>query len=841
MTLKRRKFLQSLGLVVPAMSTPLHKVLANETTERVLATAAKSGPFKLSFNELNDRVWIGDRFWSVPMEDWEIRQGRLECTGTERRSRLHLLTHVLGAASGDFTLEATLGLLANRDNQGSVGFSVGIKDFTDPDSIKAACYFGQGVTAGVSLDGKIFLGDQSASLPEGFHFDQFSLKLIGATQGDQQVMTLVATDDRQLSAKVTYTHTGTLDGLVAVVNHINKDDQSTFWWSSLALSGTKVVHRPANSFGPILWAMYTLSDDKLKLMAQMPPIGAKDSQQVELQLKRKGKWKKVMTQPIDQLSYTAIFEITDWDATADCAYRVVYEIDGEKHEYVGNIRKEPASGELRFGGLTCQEWRGYPYSPLVQNLEKTDPDMLYFSGDQIYEQNGGYPIKRQPERKAILSYLGKYYMFGWAFGHVMRDRPTICTPDDHDVFQGNLWGEGGEGISFEDWDRVQDAHGGFVQTPQMVNVVNRTQCGHLPDPVQSATLASGITTWFTNMNYGRVSFAIVSDRLFKSGPEQVRDGGGRIDHIRDRLMPQELESEELVFMGQAQLDFLNHWIAEWEGVDMKVMLSQTLFSNVGTHHGWKKEFLYGDMDSGGWPKAQRDEVIRIMRKACVFHINGDQHLPFIVQYSVDEKRDGGWTFCTPAVSTGYSRWGQPDLVNMPFTDRPKHNLPNTGCYRDVFGNDNYVYAVGNPEDDVSKIKNRYTVAQMKASGFGLVTFDTVERTIKMEAFRFLAQLDSKSEENTYPGWPLTINQLDNDGRRAFGYLPQLKMSKPNQLVKIINEDSGELVQAIRVKGSHYTPSVYALARYTIVVGEGDNQEEITNVEITSNANDVLTL
>src|SRR3546814_9903580 len=60
----------------------------------------------------------------------------------------------------------------------------------------------------------------------------------------------------------------------------------------------------------------------------------------------------------------------------------------------------------------------------------------------IYEGNGGYPIKRTPEQRAILSYLGKWYMFGWAFGDVMRSRPTICTPDDHDVFQGNLWGEG---------------------------------------------------------------------------------------------------------------------------------------------------------------------------------------------------------------------------------------------------------------------------------------------------------------------------------------------------------------------------------------------------------------
>ena len=164
---------------------------------------------------------------------------------------------------------------------------------------------------------------------------------------------------------------------------------------------------------------------------------------------------------------------------------------------------------------------------------------------------------------------------------------------------------------------------------------------------------------------------------------------------------------------------------------MKVLLSQTLFSNVGTHHGPEKEFLFGDLDSGGWPKSKRDKVVETIRKACAFHINGDQHLPFVVQYSINEPRDGGWTFCTPAISTGYPRWGQPDSVNVPFTDRPAHGLPNTGCYRDGFGNDNYIYAVGNPTDDFEEEFDRYQKAQKKASGYGIVTFDTTERTIKM--------------------------------------------------------------------------------------------------------------
>lgn len=841
MVLKRRKFLKNVGLAVPMLASPLNSLFARDELDNNANKNAPNVSFKHNFKNVNDRVWIGKSFWSVPMEDWEIKNKRLEFSGTMQKARLHLLTHVLKKGEGNFILKGELGLLENKDDSGLVGFSVGIKDDTDPESIKAACYYGKGVSAGISTDGTLFVADKEVSIPSTFDYQKFTLQLEVSSVRGKNEFQFSAVDQKGQKAEIAYTRSGELDGLVACENNSYKKAGSTFWWKSIALEGSKVKHVPENSFGPVLWAMHSLSRGTLKLTAQLPPVGIKDSQKVELHLQRNGQWKKETVEEIDPVSYTAIFRIPVWSSGDDVPYRLVYSIDGESHKYEGTVRKEPIDRPLRFGGLTCQHWQGYPYRPLVENLEKSNPDMLYFSGDQLYEGNGGYPIKRQPEDSAILNYLGKWYMFGWAFGNVMRDRPTICTPDDHDVYQGNLWGEGGEAISLEQWESAADAKGGFVQTPKMVNVVNRTQCGHLPDIVDRATLPSGMTTWYAHLVYGRISFAIVSDRAFKSGPETVRNGEGRIDHITERLKPGELESDELIFLGQRQLDFLKDWATDWKGADMKVLLSQTLFANVGTHHGPEKQFLFGDMDSGGWPKSQRDEVVKIMRKACAFHINGDQHLPFMVQYSVDEPRDGGWTFCTPAISTGYPRWGQPDLVNMPFFDRPEHNLPNTGCYRDIFGNYNYVYAVGNPEDDFEGEKNRYVKCQKKSSGFGMVTFDQTERTIKMEAFRFLAKLDIDSGENSFPGWPLTIDQLDNDGRRPLGYLPRLQLKRPDQILKVINGNTKELVSAIRIKGSSFTPAVFDLAKYTLVVGEGEEEKTIKGIEISSDPNEVITI
>ena len=97
----------------------------------------------------------------------------------------------------------------------------------------------------------------------------------------------------------------------------------------------------------------------------------------------------------------------------------------------------------------------------------------------------------------------------------------------------------------------------------------------------------------------------------------------------------------------------------------------------------------------------------------------------------------------------------------------------------------------------------------------------------------------ESEENTYPGWPLTIDQADNDGRRAFGYLPKLQLKESNQVVKIINEETNEIVKSLRVKGNEYIPPVYSLAKYTLVIGEGQNEKIIKSVDISTDPKEVI--
>ncbi|QGY47110.1 twin-arginine translocation pathway signal [Maribellus comscasis] len=796
--------------------------------------------FKTNFDLTNDRIWVGKDFWSVPLEDWKVENGKLYCVGGIQNSRVNLLTHVISEEMGDFKLSAKVMLEDKGSAPGSAGFLVGMKDDEDPD-VRAACYFGGGIKAGVNLNGYVFLKDQKVDLPEGFDFDEFTITVTGSTTK----LKLDVVDKNGIKTEELVVDGEGIQGLVAIANNLpmgetEKPGKSKFSFDDFEFSGSKVIEKQENAFGPILWTMYTLSNKTVKLMALLPPIGEDDNQEVSLQLKKEENWETVDSKTIEPNSRTAVFKLENWDDTKDTEYRIEYiETDktGKKTPdyYAGTIRKDPVDKPLKFGGLTCQFHFGFPYTPLVENLKKLNPDILYFSGDQIYEGNGGYGIKREPEDISIVNYLGKYYMFGWAFRDLLRDIPAICTPDDHDVFHGNLWGE--SGVAKPGGAGSSDTRG-FMQSVKMVNVVNRTQCGQLPDPVDPTPIEQGMSVWYTGLNYGRISFAIVSDRIFKTGPEAVSDWEGRHDHM---VEPREdlsfLDKTGVKLLGDRQMKFLNNWITDWKDVDMKVLLSQTVFANAATHHGGLEGYLYGDLDSGGWPKSGRDKVIKLMRKGAVFHINGDQHLPTLVQYGLEDYRDAGWSFCTPAIAVMYLRWFLPDEVGYPVLDRPEHGYPNTGKYTDAFGNKNYVYAVGNPGKITIDSESRYNHAQIRSSGFGFVTFDKNERSIKIDAWRFKADVDNPNPvRDEFPGWPMELSQFDNFGMGAENVLPEIVVNKPNQLIEVRKSSSNDLIRIYRMKGNSVQVKLFHPGTFDIKIGEGDNIKEFKNLKTEAKNN-----
>ncbi len=722
----------------------------------------------------HDRVWLSGDVWANPMEDWCIKNGSAECLSTGTGRSVHSLTHQI-TANKPFRMSVQLRRIDAHKNDGGAGFRIGLQ--SEIKDHRADCFVSNGITAGWQ-PGKLTLGKKSVKIPE----DIKSIQLVinGTPEGEDSKLTLTA-----MSATGDRTHAGIEDnvfaadimGNVSLCHHLSskvgkgrgKDAAGArYSFYDWTMQGEAFAVKPERQFGPLLWTMYSLSDSRsdegfvLKLSAVTGPMGEKDSKEVELLVQEDGKWKSLGMAPLDPDAWVATFRIPNWDASKSVTFKTLYheQLSNGKtvpHEWTGTIRANPTK-PLRMAGLTCQNDYGFPYAPVADNLVKLDPDLLFFSGDQIYEAHGGFGIIRTPAEPAILNFLRKQYQFGWAFREAMRHAPTLCLPDDHDVFQGNIWGEGGAKMKGGDTSSL----GGYIEPVRMVEVVHKINCGHHPDPYDPTPIKQDMSVYYGNMVYGNVSFAIIADRQWKTGPEAVDTGGGRQDHVPDKdFDTSTLDKPGLVLLGERQEKFLEAWAKDWRGHQLKAVLSQTVFAGMATHHGGPNGYLKADLDSGGWPQTARNRAIEIIRPAMALHINGDQHLGSLSQYGVEKQRDSNWAFCTPAISAGYPRWWRPDEVGMPHANRPEHGLPHTGEYEDGLGNKVYVYAVENPK--VGKAPNRYDKAHEKGSGFGMITFDTDKKTYHIEAFRFLIDATDGKPANQFTGWPVTIHRDENKG------------------------------------------------------------------------------
>src|SRR5512132_2010705 len=444
-------------------------------------------------------------------------------------------------------------------------------------------------------------------------------------------------------------------------------------------------------------------------------------------------------------------------------------------------------------------------------MAKLNPDLVAFVGDQFYESTGGYDVQRAPLDAAMLDYLRNWYAHGWTWRELTRNRPSLSLPDDHDVYQGNIWGEAGAP------EHGTQEMGGYEMPAAWVNVVHRTQASHHPDPYDATTVKQEINGYYGPLTYGRVSFAIIADRQFKSGPEgKVAPTGSRGDHVTDpNFDPKTADVPGAELLGERQLKFLREWAADWRGADMKAVISQTIFTGMATTHGANCERLIADYDTNGWPQTARNQALREIRKAFAVHLAGDQHLPAGAQYGIDGYRDGAVAFAGPAVNVGYPRWFEP---LKPGVNRAPDAPENTGDFSDSFGNPMTVLAVANGA--VQPRKDVLDAMQDKASGLGLVRFDRKRRQITFECWPFLA--DPTKPATQFPGWPVSVGVLDNYGGNEPSLLPKLKEKGATiPAIQVVSEDNGEIVYTLRVGDPAFQPKVSAQGKYTLRVAEPD--------------------
>lgn len=828
--------------------------------------------FLMEFPVDVNRPWIGPQIWTNPLQDWRLNDGRMECIVSGGERNAFMLTHRLSARPEPFEISVRAGALSleERFSQGWIGFNLGVRgEFNDyrDDAVR-----GEGFPVGITTDGVPFIGgmnesDKKFSIP----WHELTLIVRAEPRGTAYLVTLsiLDTDHKKIveidrdSIDMNWLtggmrlecSAGAPPGFLksrpkdqkeylAFKPGTQRSGNVRFWFDDWKAEGEKIDSQPERSLGPVMFSQYTLSRGTLKLSAQMAPISSADPHMVSLEVLKGGQWELLQTAEIDTLARIAVFKITNWDDSEDYTYRVVYQCRAnddkpEPYYFEGLIRRNPREKkQYVVAAFTGNNDLGFPNTDLFNQVKYQDPDLLFFSGDQIYEGVGGFGDQRKPLHTATLDYLRKWYLYGWAYGELLKDRPSIAIPDDHDVYHGNIWGENGrpvlQGLSAGD---AQD-YGGYKMPAAWVNMVQKTQTSHLPDPFDPTPVEQGISVYYTEFHNGGISFAILEDRKFKSSPKSLLPQADIVNGWalnRTFNASKSADVSEARLLGERQLRFLNEWNADWTNQTwMKVVLSQTIFSNVATLPAeeaysdaivprlrvlTKEEYPPNDIpvsdyDSNGWPQTGRDKAIKSMQKAFALHIAGDQHLGSLIQYGINNFSDAGYAFCVPAISNVWPRRWMPQIE---WSGRSAGSPRYAGNFEDGFGNKMTVFAVSNPIYTGMKPAKLYD----RATGFGIIRFEKSSRNILIECWP--RQTDPGAGDHAqYDGWPVIINQMENAYQTAEFRLPNIQISGLiDPVVKVLDAKTSKMVYTVRINGREFTPLVPGPGAYDVVVGEPD--------------------
>lgn len=493
-------------------------------------------------------------------------------------------------------------------------------------------------------------------------------------------------------------------------------------FTAVQLSGSMVSSNPRIAYGPIAFATYAVSGGTLRLRAQLAPIGrAFVSMHAMPQPTAGSRWRRVASAWSGRDTHAAVLSVPKWDASRKNKFSLRVKWNGKTHTFTGEVQKAP-QGKFRLAAMSCDKGYVYPQHGVALQVQKARPHIVAFLGDQFY--SGVKMSKRSTD--VLETFQATWLRFGLAWRHVLRNHASVLLPDDHDVGQGNLWGSGGRRLrdrpstmSMDDWFM----QGGYALPPRLLRYVEDVHTGHLPPPAWKKRLEAGMTPFFTSINWGSVSLAILEDRKFKSGPLSLSKKHRFYGTGGDLL-------------GAKQEAFLQRWTKrKMPGIRVKLALSGTPFGNLATHQYFPMYTNRYNYDSGGWPVAARHRVVRTLGNAGVLSIHGDQHFAMVCKLGVKKYGDGGHAVMVPGIANGFPRTWWPGVKPR---SAPKKGAKFTGRFLDGWDNPTEVLAVANPEVgswNLDTDKNPLKVAYRRASGWGLIDVDVSKLEAKVSMYR----------------------------------------------------------------------------------------------------------
>lgn len=744
-----------------------------------------------------ERTWIGPGYWGNRLQDWRISDGRIECV-IDRKERylntVSLLTRGIepGTASGSIRVDTGR---INAKGQGYSGILIGAGAGDLDWRAAALVQRGSGIGGGIlcvynpknnAVEFREHTNEEqpfewgvlkSDSNPvEATAVDgpvELQLDILPARTDGQYRLILTATQNGKVvsAASLHGAKDADIRGGIMLVSVANSaPDSAQFWFRDVATAGEKIAVHPERTLGPIAGALYSVNGNVLKMTTQLMPIGKSEPHEIALECRTGGgEWIRRSTAKVGD-GFTAVFRVDDWDASKDWDYRVIYPAGGDSNNsgnYEGRIRRDPGDdADLRIGLYSCTiatnrlldrgkgpripSWAKFlgrytkdcicfPFNNLVNYGSYHKPDILFFVGDQFYEDN---PSIREGGPEPRLDYLYKWLLWLWGFREMTRRTPTIVLTDDHDVFQPNLFGNGGRPAPDGQYN-----HGGYRPSAAWVNMMQRTQCGHNPDPYDPTPVKQGISVYYGAFKYGGVDFAFLEDRKWKTAPWQGRS----------------LDVHEGELLGERQERFLEEWGRKVATSDRpRIVATQTIFAGVQTSPAGRPLI---DFDCNGYPALNRRRAMELIRDAGALIISGDQHLATVIRNGIDDFTDGPVQFTGPAGAATWTRWFQPakPLPNPMDT-------PFTGDFIDAFANKCRVLAVANPDkltmaeywSDVKPPTQYIGDRDLKAEGYCLIDVDKAQRQYVLHCWRWDVD-PAGAGAKEYDGWPVKVG-FDEAGR-----------------------------------------------------------------------------
>ncbi len=744
------------------------------------------------------RHWLGPEFWGNRLQDWRYNHGRIECLRGEAGYELRTvaaLTREISPGNKPGHLRVTTGISGSDDGDGLSGFLLGTGtsdlDYRAAALTQRSSGVGGGLLCTYETDGHVRFRDhtnertpiayetlpitkQEGPAPDPTSNDEIRLLLDILPQSDATFTIVLKAIDKEsgtlrAAARCDDISEDVLTGGISLVSSpLPKQDGPRWWFKEFTTSGAKIATFPKRTFGPIAGTLFSIDTRKslLKLTTQLLPVGKSAPNTIRLQYRSTNNstisesWHTEHAKVTE--GYTSCFRVEDWDTTQSWEYRVNYTDETETEwQYEGTIPADPkASEETTIALFSCTSATGrrldesaptmnaagtavlgrytpaniyFPYPELTKHASSHDPDLLLFVGDQFYEQS---PTRKPKDDNPKLDFLYRWLLWVWSFRTLTRDTPTIILSDDHDVYQPNLWGSGGDTVS-----KNEDRHdGGYTHSPEFVTLAQRIQCGHNPDPYDLTPINNRINVYYGSFTYGGVNFALLTGRKFKDGPSESR-----------------WFWEDKQLIGDRQAKFLAQWATRDDGLP-RICVTQTIFASARTTPDGE---LKGFYDTNGWPKQGRDRAIKLLRDAGALIVAGDQHLPSLVRHGITTFTDGPVQFTGPAGAAVYPRWFEPNKATAAVLEQAY-----TGEFTDPFGNKFRMLAVKNP--DISKAQfDQYNSGdlydrEMRPEGYGIVRADHDVEKFVIECWPWFEN-PTADDATQYPGWPYRLAFDETNG------------------------------------------------------------------------------